>query len=189
MDTPCIALPNEPAHWWTARAEPRSAILAPRLLTKGGAKLSDFGLAERFELIAPHPADLLASPRVAFGTPRYMSPEQVLGTQVGPRSDVFSLGVVIYEMVTGRRPFDAASVSETIDAVLHKQPEAVSVLNPDTPPQMAQLVTKCLEKDLERAVFRQYQARRDEQTRIAQMTPMGSPTVLLFGDAPSSTGH
>ena len=87
---------------------------------------------------------------VVMGTVPYMSPEQALGRDVDHRSDLFSLGVLLYEMATGVSPFAGANSSETLDRILHAQPEAISRFNPEVPGELERIVGKCLEKDRER---------------------------------------
>ncbi|HSE96846.1 MAG TPA: protein kinase, partial [Blastocatellia bacterium] len=86
-------------------------------------------------------------PGVVLGTVPYMSPEQVLGREVDHCSDIFSLGVSLYEMITGRLPFAGATASETMDRILHAQPEAIARFNYDAPAELERIVRKCLEKD------------------------------------------
>ena len=85
-----------------------------------------------------------------------MSPEQVLGHEVDHRTDIFSLGMVLYEMATGRPPFSGTQ-NETMDRILHAQPDAIARFNYNVPPELERIVRKCLEKDRER----RYQSARD----------------------------
>src|SRR5712691_2772979 len=87
----------------------------------------------------------------------YMSPEQALGQSVDQRSDIFSLGAVLYEMTTGRLPFTGSSATEIIDCIAHAQPEAISRFNYNVPSELERIIRKCLEKDKER----RYQSARD----------------------------
>jgi TolB-like protein len=123
---------------------------------RGEAKVLDFGLAK---LTAPLPADADASARptaaeddltasgIVLGTVDYMSPEQALGRTHDQRTDVFSLGVVLYEMTTGRRPFQGVTASETIDRIVHAEPDAITRFNYETPPELDRIIRKCLQKD------------------------------------------
>jgi len=86
-----------------------------------------------------------------------MSPEQVLGRQCDRRTDIFSVGTVLYEMVTGRRPFSGENPTETMDRILHGQPEAIARFNYEAPAELERIVRKCLEKDPER----RYQSARE----------------------------
>jgi len=119
---------------------------------KGQVKVLDFGLAKisRPEGEAPG-SDVSTSIHtvegVVMGTLRYMSPEQVLGKELDARTDLFSLGVVLYEMTTGRLPFSGSHASEVMDRILHAQPEAISRFNYNVPPELEWIVRKCLEKD------------------------------------------
>ncbi len=117
------------------------------MLTGRGTKLLDFGLARPVEAIEVPSTTALTSAGVVLGTPHYMSPEQARGQPVDARSDVFSLGAVIYEMVTGCRPFDGVNAIDTIDAVLHQEPRAVAELRPEAPAALGSLIAKCLAKD------------------------------------------
>ncbi len=117
------------------------------MLTGRGTKLLDFGLARPVEAIESTSTTALTAAGVVLGTPYYMSPEQARGQSVDARSDVFSLGAVIYEMVTGCRPFDGVNVVDAIDAVLHEEPPAVAELRPEAPPALGSLIAKCLAKD------------------------------------------
>jgi eukaryotic-like serine/threonine-protein kinase len=118
-------------------------------------KVLDFGLAK---LTRQPPTDTEGTTRgqvktsaaVVLGTVPYMSPEQALGRDLDHRSDLFSLGVLLYEMATGVSPFEGANSSETLDRILHVQPEAISHFNREVPAELERIVGKCLEKDRER---------------------------------------
>jgi serine/threonine protein kinase/tetratricopeptide (TPR) repeat protein len=120
----------------------------------GVIKVVDFGISrvEPATVIdgGPEPATLwtedLTAEGVVIGTVPYMSPEQVQGREVDSRSDVFSLGIVLYEMATGRLPFKGANPAEVVGALLFKQPPAPSSLNPSLPDAVDRIVERCLAK-------------------------------------------
>ena len=125
------------------------------MLTKAGAKLLDFGVAK---LCGPEASPDLAAtafPTVApltrqglvIGTVPYMAPEQLEGKETDARSDIFSFGAVLYEMLTGRRPFDGESQASIITAIMSSQPPAVSALQAVTPHALDRVVQRCLAKD------------------------------------------
>jgi eukaryotic-like serine/threonine-protein kinase len=122
----------------------------------GAVKVLDFGLARLVETptaVAPH--DDTATESVATttaasvlaGTPGYVSPEQVAGGPVDARSDIFSFGSMLYEMVTGRRAFQGASPIETLTQVMRDQPTPPSELAPDVPAHLERLILRCLRKE------------------------------------------
>ena len=127
------------------------------LTSRAHVKVLDFGLAK---LESPKDGDetqLMTGAGVVMGTVAYMSPEQALGREVDHRTDLFSLGVVLYEMAAGRLPFAGATPSETMARILGSQPEALARFNYEIPEALERIVRKCLEKDRER----RYQSARD----------------------------
>jgi eukaryotic-like serine/threonine-protein kinase len=120
---------------------------------RGQVKLMDFGLAKSIRQ-APAASEDAATQELTLtgmtvGTIHYMSPEQALGREVDPRSDIFSLGVVLYETATGRLPFVGVSPVETFDRILHHDPPPPSTANPDLSGEFDRIVMKSLRKDPE----------------------------------------
>src|SRR5688500_2300455 len=111
-------------------------------------KVLDFGLARRFRSEDTGELGIEGStmPGRPMGTANYMAPERILQLPLDPRSDLFSLGVVIYEMATGRLPFGGASPSETVTNVLEKEPAPLTALAPDRPKALEQIVGRLLAK-------------------------------------------
>jgi len=125
----------------------------------GRVKLLDFGLAKLTEKSVDSEAATATTtaeeaPQTEegsiVGTVAYMSPEQAEGRKVDARSDIFSFGSVLYEMVTGRRPFEGATRISTLSAILHAEPQPVGDLAPDLPAELEKIISRCLRKDLER---------------------------------------
>jgi eukaryotic-like serine/threonine-protein kinase len=114
----------------------------------GYIKVLDFGLAKLLEKDLS-PATAETNPGVVMGTPRYMSPEQARGLGVDLRTDIFSLGAVVYEMVTGKVPFDGLTTSDVIAALIKDEPESMSLSVPELPSVFEQVVNKALTKDLD----------------------------------------
>jgi non-specific serine/threonine protein kinase len=143
-------------------------------------KVLDFGLA-KFQPVAPE-ADETASiyrteimqtvPGTVLGTLAYMSPEQALGKEVDHRSDIFSLGVLTYELLAGRLPFVGATTPALVESLLHTEPPALSRLNPGVTPELERIVRKMLEKDRARRypglreVYLDLDAARGDVTRL-----------------------
>jgi Tol biopolymer transport system component len=123
------------------------------MLTAVGAKLLDFGLAKPTAVLTEattSAATPLHSPMTqegtVVGTFQYMSPEQVEGKEIDGRSDIFSLGAVLYEMLTGKRAFEGKSQLSVASAILEKEPAVISVVKPMTPPVLDHTIGKCLAK-------------------------------------------
>ena len=141
------------------------------MLTKSGAKLMDFGLAKEINIGFPTSSDTdvtinVATPQpvqegtrsrrntspltgegVIVGTFQYMSPEQIEGREADSRSDIFSLGVVLYEMTTGKRAFEGKTTASVIAAILASEPKPVSAIQPLAPPALEHVIKLCLAKD------------------------------------------
>ncbi len=117
----------------------------------GRVKVLDFGLAKDLAASGPADATLTSAGHtehgVVMGTPAYMSPEQVAGRAVDHRSDIFSLGILLYQMASGERPFAGASSAELASAILRDTPPLVTELRGDLPADLARLIRRCLEKD------------------------------------------
>jgi serine/threonine protein kinase/Tol biopolymer transport system component len=127
------------------------------LTDRGQTKILDFGLAKMMAVpgsdghTASGSATLdnanLTSPGIAVGTVAYMSPEQTLGKDLDSRTDIFSLGVVLYEMATGRQAFSGSTSAAVFDAILNRAPVAPVRINPEVPQELERIINKSLEKD------------------------------------------
>ena len=124
---------------------------------RGRAKVLDFGLAKLVPKgiaggdgdSSEESASANSIAGIISGTPSYMSPEQVRGDDLDPRTDIFSLGLVLYEMATGRQAFGGGTGGAIIEAVLTRPPAAVRSINPDIPPRLEAIIDKALAKDRE----------------------------------------
>ncbi len=152
------------------------------MLTKVGAKLMDFGLAKTSVANGPAASNLtvttstppgshpLTAQGTVVGTFQYMSPEQVEGKAADPRSDIFALGAVLYEMTTGKRAFEGKTAASAMAAVMEREPAPISSLQPMTPPAFERLVKACLAKDPDD----RWQTAHDVKLQLKQISEGGS---------------
>jgi TolB-like protein/tRNA A-37 threonylcarbamoyl transferase component Bud32/tetratricopeptide (TPR) repeat protein len=118
---------------------------------EGRVKVLDFGLAKEIHPAEPRDVTLTSAEctkmGVVMGTPAYMSPEQIAGRALDERTDIFSLGIILYEMASGRRPFEGASSAELASAILRDTPRPLSELRPELPEGLGRVIQCCLEKN------------------------------------------
>lgn len=171
------------------------------IAARGRVKVLDFGLAK---LTSPVGAGDLTSdsqlatrvktsPGIVMGTVNYMSPEQAMGREVDYRTDVFSFGVVLYEMATGRLPFTGETITETIDRISHNQPEAIARFNYSVPAELEVIIKKALRKDRDERYqtihdvlvdLKDLKRELDMAAGLERSTPPSSPGTEI----PSQTG-
>jgi serine/threonine-protein kinase len=155
-------------------------------VTAGGhAKLLDFGVAKPLpgpKASAGTTEEQLSSPGAVVGTLGYMSPEQVRGEPLDARSDLFSLGAVLYEMTTGRQAFAGVTSGTIQESILNRTPAAVGRANPDSPPRLEEIINKALEKDRRLRYQRASDLRVDLQ-RVKRDSDASGASLPPAGDA------
>src|SRR5439155_12145831 len=152
----------------------------------GRPKVLDFGLAKMAEQSGEAAGDLsvaatleLTREGLVVGTIHYMSPEQAIGHLVDARSDIFSLGTILYEMAAGERPFQGANATEVIDRIRHAQPDPLTSASRNSPAELDRIVRKCLEKE----PGRRYQSARELAVDLRNLLRDASP-----GERPVESG-
>src|SRR5580704_6005795 len=155
------------------------------MLTKSGAKLMDFGLAKAIEAPATPagsvtqtmgatPSSPITQAGVVVGTFQYMSPEQVEGKPADARTDIFSLGSVLYEMATGKRAFDGQTSASVIAGILEREPAPISAAQPASPAALDRIVKSCLAKDPDE----RWQTAHDVRLQLQSLREAGSQTAI-----------
>ena len=163
----------------------------------GRVTILDFGLAKDVRAANLEDATMTSANHtqagMVMGTPAYMSPEQASGRPLDLRTDIFSLGVVLHEMATGRRPFEGSSSAELISAILRDVPTSVTQARPDLPSDLGRVIRRCMEKDPRHRVqtardvsneFRDLS--RQTQQKISPITSAGSRAVVAATDSGAS---
>jgi outer membrane assembly lipoprotein YfiO len=166
------------------------------------AKILDFGLAKLTAArgaidanltVAHMPETMLTTKGVAMGTVAYMSPEQARGETLDARTDLFSFGVVLYEMATGRQTFGGSTTAVIFDAILNRMPTAPMELNAEVPPELERIISKALEKDRDM----RYQTASDMRADLQRLKrdrdsgrvrTMASGASAAYGAGPSGSG-
>jgi serine/threonine protein kinase len=153
------------------------------MLTKTGAKLMDFGLAKASvpaaasgltaNLSSPPGSHPLTAQGTVVGTFQYMSPEQIEGREADARSDIFALGAVLYEMVTGKRAFEGKTAATAMAAVLEREPPSIFSMQPTTTPALERLIKTCLAKDPDE----RWQTAHDVKLQLKQIAEGGSQAI------------
>jgi eukaryotic-like serine/threonine-protein kinase len=156
------------------------------MLSANGAKLLDFGLAKpaaalvsEMTLTTSHPPSPVTQEGIVVGTVQYMSPEQIESKEVDARSDIFSLGAVLYEMLTGQRAFAGKSCLSVASAILEKEPPSITANKPLAPRSLDHIIRRCLAKDPDD----RWQTARDVSLELRSIQ-LEAPAVLA-SDRPS----
>ena len=152
------------------------------MLTTSGTKLLDFGLAKLRPSVggvvgmsaAPNVSPSLTGRGTILGTVQYMAPEQLEGQPADARTDIFAFGVLLYEMLTGRRAFEGTSQASVISAILSSDPPPISVLQPLSPPALDRVVKKCLAKDPDK----RWQSAHDLTSELQWIAESGLQTAV-----------
>ncbi len=164
---------------------------------RGQAKALDFGLAKLTAEDAPDMSQTkdsatedpdLTNPGAAVGTVAYMSPEQARGEKVDSRSDLFSLGVVLYEMATGRQAFSGTSTALLYDAILNRMPPALTEVDPNLPAELGQIVQKALEKD-RRLRYQHSSEFQTDLMRLKRSSDSGRQAAAPIPSTATGTGN
>ena len=157
---------------------------------RGHAKILDFGLAKQqvkvgadADATLTQEAEQLSTPGVSMGTLAYMSPEQARGKELDGRTDIFSFGLVLYEMATGKQTFSGSSSAEIFDAILNRTPVAPVRLNPEIPAELEHIISKALEKSPDLRYQHAADLRSDLQ-RLKRDTESGHTTIATTEAGP-----